>query len=116
MSRAVEYLSTNWLAAFLVVLALLLLAILSTTGYSRKRRAFGWLTFAACAGLLGAGGLILSADWAVWLSLAAVLVFFGMVAVLLLTTRWWTLLAWTTLAIGLLSLGGMGSAKTGEFL
>ncbi|MFL5242226.1 MAG: VWA domain-containing protein [Gemmataceae bacterium] len=116
MSRAVEYLSTNWLAAFLVVLALLLLVILSTTGYSRKRNAFGWLTFAACTGLLGVGGLILSADWAVWVGLGTVLVFFGMVAVLLLTTRWWTLLAWITLAIGLLSLGGMGSAKIGEFL
>jgi len=115
MSRAVDFLSTNWFAAFLVILALLLIAIISALGYSRKRPVFGWLVLSLFMGLLGAGGLLLPADWAALLGLGAVLVLFGMVVALLLTTRWWTLLAWTTLAVGLLSLGGIGTEKAGEF-
>jgi uncharacterized membrane protein len=114
MSQAVQFASTNWFAAFLVVFALLLGTLLAAFGRSRINHLTAWLVLCAYIGSIGLGGLALPGDWAIWLSVGSLAVMFGMTLVLLVSGRWWAPLAWATLGCGLVSVGGLLAEGTGE--
>ncbi|HEV3237093.1 MAG TPA: vWA domain-containing protein, partial [Gemmataceae bacterium] len=116
MSQAVEFASTNWFAAFLVVFSLLLAALLAAFGRSRTNHLTAWLILCACIGSIGLGGLVIPGDWAMWLGAGSLVLMFGMILVLLVSGRWWAPLAWAAFGFGLVSMGSLTAGETGEAL
>ncbi len=101
-----DFLTTHWLAMILGVLGLVLVGAVVLRRQTRFWQS-GWFVVGGAALLVGAGGLCLPADWAFWITIAALTALFLQLSVLVVFGEWRASLGFSVAAMLGVGVGGL---------
>jgi uncharacterized membrane protein len=116
MTRLLELLGALWLPVVLLVVGLGLLAVGLWRRSEASGRAWGWLILGGAVAAAGLGGIVLPAEAGFWVAFVALVLLFGKLIALVLTSHWIAWLAAALSAAALFGLGGWLARDTGSGL
>src|SRR5947209_2656579 len=95
MPGALGFRRDHWVTVLLLATALVLGAALLHVWRRRREWSLALLMSASALALLGVGGLVLPAGWALWLAVAMLAFLFIMLLVVITTGAWSAILGYT---------------------
>src|SRR6266851_1351334 len=116
MSQAIDFLQTHWLPSALALAGVC--CVLGVLVIRRRQRRWSAAlgVFAAALALLSLGGFCIHPAVGFWLGLGAIAGLFLLLFLMVLTGAWWSPLAWSLIAIGVLGAGGIAAGPVSEDL